>query len=63
MFLCESRTSSAPLCPFVSPEDPVEELEVGDDGGQRPDVLVRSGAGHRHQGVEGDGGVGVGVVL
>ena len=47
----------------MSPEDPVEELEVGDDGGQGPDVLVGGGARHRHQGVEGDGGVGVGVVL
>ena len=63
MLLCESQTWSAPLCPFVSPEDPVEELEVGDDGGQGPDVLVWGRAGHCDQGVESNRPVGVSVVL
>ena len=77
----------------VGPDDPVEQLQVGDDAGQGPvvrevtcqmfplkkyvyiymnemyetvslpDVVVWSGASHSDQGVEGDGGVGVRVVL
>ena len=85
-----SSTSRGADHSHVGPDDPVEQLQVGDDAGQGPvisqmsnvsiekiclymnemyetvslpDVVVWSGASHSDQGVEGDGGVGVRVVL
>ena len=34
--------------PFMRADDPIEELEVGDDGGEGLDVVVWSRPGHTH---------------
>ena len=56
-------TSRGPDDAPVRGEGPVHQLQDGEDGGEGADVLVPRDARHRHQRVERDGRVGVGVVL